>query len=106
VLKALEKDAVRRYQTAQELRIYLERLAAGIIPSASQERRKPGPLTWTGVVLLLIALLIGGYFLKRRGTTTAGVRPRRTVAVLGFKNLNGKPADAWISTALSEMLDH
>ena len=104
VLKALEKDAVRRYQTAQELRIYLERLAAGITPSASQERRKPGPLMWTGVVLLLIALLIGGYFLKRRGTTTAGVRPRRTVAVLGFKNLNGQPADAWISTALSEML--
>ena len=31
-------------------------------------------------------------------------KPRRTVAVLGFKNLNGKPADDWISTALSEML--
>jgi tetratricopeptide (TPR) repeat protein/TolB-like protein len=30
--------------------------------------------------------------------------PRRAIAVLGFRNLAGRPADAWISTALSEML--
>ena len=29
---------------------------------------------------------------------------RRSVAVLGFKNLAGKPDEAWLSTALSEML--
>ncbi len=29
---------------------------------------------------------------------------RRTVAVLGFKNLSGKPEQSWLSTALSEML--
>jgi eukaryotic-like serine/threonine-protein kinase len=30
--------------------------------------------------------------------------PRRTVAVLGFKSLASRPAAAWLSTALSEML--
>ena len=30
--------------------------------------------------------------------------PRRAIAVLGFRNLAGKPEDAWVSTALSEML--
>ena len=32
------------------------------------------------------------------------VNRRRTVAVLGFKNLSGKPEQSWLSTALSEML--
>ena len=30
---------------------------------------------------------------------------RRSVAVLGFKNLSGKSDEAWLSTALSEMLN-
>ena len=29
---------------------------------------------------------------------------RRSVAVLGFQNASGRPADAWLSTALAEML--
>src|SRR6185295_4404900 len=32
------------------------------------------------------------------------IKARRSVAVLGFKNLSGKPDEAWISTALAEML--
>ncbi len=41
------------------------------------------------------------------GTQRAGasVRSRRSVAVLGFKNLSSRPAAAWLSTALSEMLN-
>jgi tetratricopeptide (TPR) repeat protein len=43
------------------------------------------------------------------GATAAGipVRPaqiRPAVAVLGFKNLSGRPDEAWLSTALAEML--
>jgi eukaryotic-like serine/threonine-protein kinase len=34
----------------------------------------------------------------------APVKGRRSVAVLGFKNLSGRPDEAWLSTALSEML--
>jgi tetratricopeptide (TPR) repeat protein len=36
--------------------------------------------------------------------STSLIKPRRSVAVLGFKNLAGKPDQAWLSTALSEML--
>jgi eukaryotic-like serine/threonine-protein kinase len=32
------------------------------------------------------------------------VRPRRAVAVLGFRNLAGRPDDGWLSTAFTEML--
>jgi DNA-binding winged helix-turn-helix (wHTH) protein/tetratricopeptide (TPR) repeat protein len=32
------------------------------------------------------------------------VRPRRAVAVLGFRNLAGRPDDNWLSTAFTEML--
>jgi Tfp pilus assembly protein PilF/TolB-like protein len=103
VLKALEKDPARRHQTAQEFRIDLERLEAGLRPSAQQQGKKRRLILWSGVVMLLLAVLIGGIVWRRR-TTASGVGPRRTVAVLGFKNLSGKPADAWISTALSEML--
>jgi eukaryotic-like serine/threonine-protein kinase len=35
---------------------------------------------------------------------TSGISPRTSVAVLGFANLDGKKEDAWLSTALSEML--
>ena len=35
---------------------------------------------------------------------TAAVTPRRSVAVLGFKDLSGRPATAWLSPALAEML--
>jgi DNA-binding winged helix-turn-helix (wHTH) protein/tetratricopeptide (TPR) repeat protein len=37
----------------------------------------------------------------------AQIRPvhvRKSVAVLGFQNLSGRPEDAWLATALSEML--
>jgi eukaryotic-like serine/threonine-protein kinase len=30
--------------------------------------------------------------------------PRRSIAVLGFRNLSGRPEEGWISTALAEML--
>jgi eukaryotic-like serine/threonine-protein kinase len=35
---------------------------------------------------------------------SAAVKPRRSFAVLGLKNLSGKRDEAWLSTALSEML--
>lgn len=41
---------------------------------------------------------------KAAPTGLAAVAPRRSVAVLGFKNLSGKTASDWMSTALGEML--
>jgi DNA-binding winged helix-turn-helix (wHTH) protein/tetratricopeptide (TPR) repeat protein/TolB-like protein len=34
----------------------------------------------------------------------AAIKPRPSIAILGFKNLSGRPEEAWLSTAFSEML--
>ncbi len=41
---------------------------------------------------------------RRLGLAAAEVTPRRSVAVLGFKDLSGTPDTAWLSPALAEML--
>lgn len=38
------------------------------------------------------------------GGSAASLGPRRSVAVLGFRNLSGNAQDAWLSTALSDWL--
>lgn len=37
-------------------------------------------------------------------STVASAAPRRSIAVLGFRNLSGRPEEGWLSTALAEML--
>jgi DNA-binding winged helix-turn-helix (wHTH) protein/tetratricopeptide (TPR) repeat protein len=37
-------------------------------------------------------------------STMTRAAPRRSIAVLGFRNLSGRPEQAWLSTALAEML--
>jgi tetratricopeptide (TPR) repeat protein/TolB-like protein len=37
-------------------------------------------------------------------TSTSSHVARRSIAVLGFRNLSGRPEEGWLSTALSEML--
>jgi DNA-binding winged helix-turn-helix (wHTH) protein/tetratricopeptide (TPR) repeat protein len=64
-----------------------------------------------GIFLLALAGIVA-YRWHGRGRSVgsaaeAAMRPvptRRAIAVLGFQNASGKPEDAWLSTALSEML--
>jgi len=122
--KCLEKEPENRYQSAKELAIDLRRL---LTPSAVKVAEIPvaGRKRWKVLVpaaLILVSVAIGGtlYFSSWRphvtrkaqegaGPTVAGlpgapVKARRTVAVLGFKNLSGRAEASWLSTALSEML--
>ena len=106
ILKALAHDRARRYQSAAELGADLERPAA--LTSASvpiQPKRTPSGLTLSAVALLLA---LAGYFFffhhPERSRSTPAVNRRRSVAVLGFKNLSSNSEKAWLSTALSEML--
>ncbi len=112
IVKALDKDPDRRYQSARELRIDLERLSTGAVPLASRTPSRPKWLA-AAVAVLLIAIAAGLYSArvhwKPRSSastfeTAPSVTARRSVAVLGFRNLSGRPEDAWLSTALAEML--
>ena len=109
ILKALEKDPAWRYQTAQELRTDIERLTSGVRPAAARRPwSSPSLLLRSALLLIVLAALVTGYVLiQRHGRPLASTAPataRRSVAVLGFRNLSGRSDTAWLSTALSEML--
>ncbi len=131
ILKALARTRALRYQSAGELAVALERSAASastgaILPSPSKRGlpsdlgRDPasGPARRLAITAAAVLLLAMGayvfYFLhhKQRVNSAPAANPlanpvtnrRRSVAVLGFKNLSANPEKAWLSTALSEML--
>jgi TolB-like protein len=57
----------------------------------------------------ILAVAFSGYYLykgsKIRGVSASPrVTVRRSVAVLGFNNLSGRPEASWLSTAVAEML--
>ncbi len=119
ILKALDKDPAHRYQSVREVGVDLERLHSGTftVVSASAVITQPAGKRWyvAGGIAFLVLAAIAGYFAvrgNRRASSAvpagapAGASPahRRSVAVLGFKNLAGKPEEAWLSTAISEML--
>jgi tetratricopeptide (TPR) repeat protein len=64
-------------------------------------------------VLALVGAAVYGFrSLPRRASSkaeasglTVPIRARRSVAVLGFRNLPGRPEDNWLSPAFSEMLN-
>lgn len=78
-----------------------------------------GGLGWVWPLLALLALATGAGLLLRTGRGSRGgvhgaelaapaeaaVPARRSLAVLGFRNLSGRPDEQWISTAFSEMLN-
>ncbi len=121
ILKALDKEPERRYQSAKELRVDLERLGAPV-PLVAVRRPRVLPRWWVlggglaavvGVLAVLLALNVGGSWERLLDRASPGrTQPgapitlefRRSVAVLGFKNLSRRPDAAWLSTALSEML--
>ncbi len=60
---------------------------------------------WSSIALLLALVVAGiaGWRYLGRKAGIGDVNQRRSVAVLGFRNL-GQPGDQWMSLALSEML--
>ena len=69
------------------------------------------------IIATLVLLLVGMtfYVLRARrgaprstaqaGTSIPRIHVRRSVAVLGFRNLPGRPEDSWLSAAVCEMLN-
>lgn len=104
ILRALAKDPAERYQNAGEMTADL--MSGSAPPAPAEARHGSGRLALGIAAGLAIAAAV--FFLLRTkeppSPAVLSAPHRRAVAVLGFKNLTGNAENAWLSTALSEML--
>ncbi len=124
--KCQEKDRDLRYQHASDIRTDLQRLkrdadsSQTVAAGTGVGRTRWRAQVFVGLGLALVALagmLAALNFGGLRERLLRAIRPSRNVeavtrdpnspravAVIGFKNLSGRPDEAWLSTAFSEML--
>src|SRR5690348_9996208 len=96
-------------RTVEEVSVHVVEVAEHAELRAPRARRYLYAGLAALIVLLLgfTALLVrrkGGSPAPQNSTATSTVRMRKSVAVLGFHSLSGKTEDAWLGTALAEML--
>ena len=111
ILRCLQRQPRDRFPRAGDVVKALERRRLPPRPCAT--RRRAGSPSRPRLLAVLVAAWpsrSGGYRARqpdrrREERTAAAHAPlRRSVAVLGFRNVSGRPDAAWLSTAFSEML--
>jgi serine/threonine protein kinase/tetratricopeptide (TPR) repeat protein len=113
IVRCLQRDPNARYSSALEV----VKALSDQKPSSSPQRHSRLILGATGLMIILTAgLYIGlnldrirGRLLGKRSSegeviSSLPVKSRRSVAVLGLKNVSGRSDKAWVSTAVSGML--
>lgn len=128
ILKCLERDPTRRFASPQDVadalvedvdvnRGKMRREPAGLL-RGRQARQRADRGRWRLMITAAAAIALVSaavtYRLHTRsqsahvaasmGIRSAPIEMRPAVAVLGFKNLSGRPDADWLSTALSETL--
>jgi TolB-like protein len=113
ILKALDKDPERRYQSARELAVDLERLStpatsarvpAALRPLTTTRRRALAILgSLVAILALLVGLNVGGWRerLFLRWGTPGGIQ---SLAVLPLKNLSADPEQEYFADGMTEAL--
>jgi eukaryotic-like serine/threonine-protein kinase len=117
--KALQKDPADRYQDLDAMRADIKLVAAGAtivetprvpaVPARPRRAWRPWALAALVAVVLGAGWGVRSWLHSRDravspSSTASTTKIRRSVAVLGFKNLSGRADTAWLSTALGEML--
>jgi serine/threonine protein kinase/tetratricopeptide (TPR) repeat protein len=109
IRKALAKDPSQRYRTGGELAVGLELpVSTGTAPVFPAPPKHAKPYLASALIVACLAVASAAYLFmhqkKDAGSAPTTVRRRRSIAVLGFKNVSGNPEKSWLSTALSEMM--
>jgi tetratricopeptide (TPR) repeat protein/TolB-like protein len=109
ILRCLERDAGRRPRSASAAVEALGSVPAPARPGLRRHGRAIAAAAAVCAFLALAAAVLPGARLRRASpaaaaTPKAPLPARRAVAVLGFRNLSGRPEAAWLSTAFAETL--
>jgi len=107
ILRCLERNPAKRFANAEDI-VRAVSSDSTTIASGTPRRKGVALLVGAALALLLLSSIGIGYGLRRVKMRAQPIpypsfHPRRSVAVLGFKNLSEKQDEAWLSTALSEM---
>ncbi|HKD16869.1 MAG TPA: tetratricopeptide repeat protein [Thermoanaerobaculia bacterium] len=108
ILRCLERQPSERFGSTEEI---VRALRGESVSRGPAERRRHRTLA-VAIAAVVLAAAAAAYLASRSRsaprasapTASAARRARRAIAVLGFKNLAGRPEAAWVSTALAEML--
>jgi eukaryotic-like serine/threonine-protein kinase len=119
--ESLSVPDVATGQGSRRLLFQQQTIRTSVITTEKEQLSLPAPRS-RGIVGLVAFLAVAvaaaaGYYGWTRfhriqpGTNSTAVSstgsspaPRRSIAVLGFRNLSGRPEESWLSTALAEML--
>jgi len=114
ILGCLERRPEDRVASAEDV---MRALRGERVDVPGVERRRRRRVLVSTVAVAVAVLVVLGYVALRVPHKPAPIateqepsaaaaisKARRSVAVLGFRNLSGRPEAAWLSTALSEML--
>ena len=112
----LGSDTPIQLKPPQEAEATAPIVAAGNATSPGQTNSDSHRREWVAVVSLALVLVAAASYGVRSLLTRAStkitpdrsvpsIRTRRSVAVLGFRNLAGRSEDNWLSPAFSEMLN-
>jgi TolB-like protein/Tfp pilus assembly protein PilF/tRNA A-37 threonylcarbamoyl transferase component Bud32 len=101
ILRCLERDPRNRFARVADA---TAALGGQRVPAGRRSR-----LRWLAAGLASLLLALGTWLASRPGptappTASPTMQGRRSVAVLGFRDLSGRPDSAWLATALVEML--
>jgi eukaryotic-like serine/threonine-protein kinase len=110
ILRCLERHPSDRFSSVNDVVKTLSSELPIAAPVAKRKRvemvtRRPVALgTLALVVTLVVLVALAATLMLKNRATPAAFKARRSVAVLGFKNLTGQADSAWLSTALADML--
>ena len=109
VLKCLDKEPQRRYQTARELLVDLERLSMPSAVTQPSRRASRTQLGWTALAgVAVLSVLAGSHASGARGARVADAAvaagPIRSIAVLPLANLSGDPAQEYFADGFTDAL--